>query len=114
MANDFPDLYEVPEVPTVRVKKTWGHLHTHTSTAVPLTSFLLTERVLCSTAMARTILGPASRVMFGSCGSPAGTITITYSHIVTSLDTMREEEAFHYANLLGLCRKICHILTYPI
>ena len=76
MANDFSDLYEVPEVPTVRVKKTWGHLHTHTSTTVPLSSFLLTERIPCSTAMARTILGPASRVMFGSSGSPAGTIVL--------------------------------------
>ena len=76
MANDFSELYEVPEVPTVRMKKTWGHLHTHTSTAVPLTSFLLTERVLCSTAVARTILGPVSRVMFGSSGSPAGTIVL--------------------------------------
>ena len=76
MANDFSELYEVPEVLTVRVKKTWGHLHTHTSTAVPLTSFLLTERVLCSTAMALTMLGPASRVMFGSSGSPAGTIVL--------------------------------------
>ena len=76
MANDFSELCQVPEVPTVRVKKNWGHLHTHTSTAVPLSSFLLTEGVLCSTAMARTMLGPTSRVMFESSGSPDGTIVL--------------------------------------
>ena len=83
MANDFSELYEVPEVPTVGLKNTWGHLHTHTSTAVPLTSFLLVDRVLCSTATARTMLGPASRVMFGSSGSQAGTIVLL-SAVVSS------------------------------